>query len=85
MFGTTGYTMNNVFLLYDRRTESIWYPIKNGAFDAVSGEQKGAKIPFVAKPARIPLGKWRGKHPDTLVMLPPPYSKSVQDLPTPKE
>jgi len=79
-FGTTGYTNNNVFVLYDRKTDSVWYPLTDGTLDAVSGPKKGEKIEFIAKPKRMSLGEWKAKHPDTLVMLPPPYSETVKDL-----
>ena len=26
-FGTTGYTMDRIFVLYDRASDSIWYPL----------------------------------------------------------
>lgn len=79
-FGTTGYTNNNVFVLYDRKTDSVWYPLTGGTLDAVSGPKKGEKIEFIAKPERMTLGEWKAKHPDTLVMLPPPLSKTVKAL-----
>lgn len=79
-FGTTGYTNNNVFVLYDRKTGSVWYPLSDGTLDAVSGPKKGEKIEFIAKPEVMTLGEWQARHPDTLVMLPPPVSKTVKDL-----
>lgn len=79
-FGTTGYTNNNVFVLYDRKTDSVWYPLTNGTLDAVSGPKKGQKIEFIDKPERMSLGEWKRDHPDTLVMLPPPHSATVKDL-----
>jgi hypothetical protein len=69
-FGTTGYTMNNVFVLYDRSTGSVWYPLTDESFDAVAGPVKGAQIEFVAKPDKMPLRDWVAAHPDTLVLLP---------------
>jgi hypothetical protein len=36
-FGTTGYTMGNVFVLYDRASDSVWYPLNDNSCDAVSG------------------------------------------------
>jgi hypothetical protein len=79
-FGTTGYTNNNVFVLYDRKTDSVWYPLSNHTLDAVSGPKRGEKIEFIEKPPLMTLRKWQSKHPDTLVMLPPPQSKTVTDL-----
>ena len=71
-FGTSGYTRNNVFVLYDRSTDSLWYPLKDGAFDAVAGPKKGDQIPFVAKPDPVELAEWVKEHPNTLVLMPPP-------------
>lgn len=84
-FGTTGYTNNNVFVLYDRKTGSVWYPLTGRTLDAVSGPKKGETIEFIDKPERMTLGEWKAEHPDTLVMLPPPYSKTVKDLPAEDE
>jgi hypothetical protein len=68
-FGTTGYTYNRVFALYDRATGSVWYPLEDGAFDAIGGPKRGAKIPFIEKPQIMRLGEWRQRHPDTDVLL----------------
>lgn len=68
-FGTTGYTYNNTFVLYDRQTESIWYPLGESAFDAISGQHRGQKLPFMAKPPIMSLGQWREQYPDTTVLL----------------
>jgi len=57
-------------VLYDRLTESVWYPLGENALDAISGPKKGSKIPFIEKPPRMPLGKWRELHPETLVLRP---------------
>lgn len=70
-FGTTGYTMNHVFVLYDRATDSVWYPLTDGTMDAVSGPNKGKQIPFLDKPVLMQLADWKKLHPDTLVLLPP--------------
>ena len=81
-FGTSGYTMNNVFVLYDRLTDSVWYPLGDGTMDAVSGQRKGTSIPILAEPAPMRLGRWLKDHPDSKVLLPRPHSKTVRDLRT---
>ena len=48
-----------------------------GSMDAVSGPEKGRKIPFLDKPDVVPLSEWRARHSDTKVMLPPPRPKTV--------
>lgn len=68
-FGTTGYTFNNTFVLYDRLTESVWYPMTDSGFEAIGGPASGRWIPFLAKPAVMPLSEWLEAHPDTQVLL----------------
>ena len=68
-FGTTGYTYNNTFLLYDRKSESVWYPYKSSAMNAVSGQSKGSAIPFLAEPDPLPLAEWRALHAESLVLV----------------
>lgn len=75
-FGTTGYTKDRVFVLYDRATESVWYPLSDDTFDAISGSHKGASLPFVEEPDPIPLSEWVQRHPDTLVLLPDRVGRS---------
>ena len=68
-FGVSGYVYKNVFLLYDRRTESLWYPLDDKQWTAISGPRKAESIPFIEKPAPIPPGEWRKLHPNTRVLL----------------
>jgi len=69
-FGTTGYTYRNTFVLYDRKSDSIWYPQQPGEMNALSGQYSGNALPFLAKPAPMPLAEWREKHADSLVLVP---------------
>lgn len=64
--------MDNTFVLYDRVTESLWYPLTGETFDAVTGPAKGASFEFLAKPGVMRLREWKQLYPDTLVLLPPP-------------
>ncbi len=66
--------MNNVFVLYDRNTDSVWYPLNDNSFDAVSGPYKGQSLPFLEEPPVMRLHEWAALHPETLVLLPPPPS-----------
>lgn len=68
-FGVSGYVYKNVFLIFDRATESLWYPLDDKGWTAISGPRKGEVIPFIAEPEPMPLGQWRKKHPDTKVLL----------------
>ncbi len=70
--------MNNVFVLYDRGTGSVWYPLKDGGFDAVAGAAQGSHIPFLRKPDPVPLADWVKIHPKTKVLLPPPLPERMR-------
>ena len=70
-FGVSGYVYKDVFLIYDRQTESLWYPLDDDQWTAISGPRKGETIPFIEKPSPVPLGEWRRKHPDTVILLGP--------------
>ncbi len=82
-FGTTGYTFNNVFVLYDRKTDAIWYPLDDGGLDAIGGNRHGDKIPFIEKPPVETLGEWLGKHPDSQVLL--DDAGNLETNPTPED
>lgn len=68
-FGTTGYTMENIFVLYDRNTESVWYPTGESHLEATSGAKRGTRIEFLDKPIPMPLSQWRKTHPNTKVLV----------------
>ena len=55
--------------MFDRRTTSLWYPIEENSWTAISGPRKGQTIPFISKPVPMKLGEWRKTHPDTVVLL----------------
>jgi S1-C subfamily serine protease len=61
--------MDNVFVLYDRATHSVWYPGETG-LEAVAGSRKGSSIPFLDKPAPIALAAWLEQQPASTVLLP---------------
>ncbi|MCH9035137.1 MAG: DUF3179 domain-containing protein [Planctomycetes bacterium] len=68
-FGVSGYVYRNVFLTYDRRTQSLWYPLDDKMWTAISGPRKGETIPIESHPEVTTLGAWRTAHPDTVVLL----------------
>ena len=68
-FGVSGYVYKDTFIIFDRKTESLWYPLDDAHWTAVAGPRKGETIPFIEKPPIIKLGKWRKKHPNTVVLL----------------
>lgn len=67
-FGTTGYTLRNVFLIYDRLTQSVWYPLGDDAMDSIGGSTLGDRIPFIEKPPIMPLAKWLERYPQSVVL-----------------
>lgn len=69
-FGTSGYTLDQVFVLYDRDSDSIWYPMSETTLDAVGGERKGQSLEILDEPAPLPLADWLEAHPDSTVLLP---------------
>ena len=68
-FGVSGYVHKNVFLMFDRKTESLWYPFDDTKWTALSGPRQGETIPIILEPAPLTLGQWRKQHPDTMVLL----------------
>ena len=68
-FGVSGYVYKNTFLIFDRRTESLWYPMGEGKWTAISGTRKGETISILAEPVVMTLGEWRKEHPKTVVLL----------------
>jgi len=69
--------MESIFVLFDRETESVWYPGADGALNAVSGPRKGDSLPPVAKAEILPMNAWLERHPDSKILLPTPVSKTV--------
>lgn len=67
-FGVSGFVYKDVFLIFDRKTESLWWPFDDKQWTAVSGPRKGETIPLVEEPV-VTLGEWRKKHPGTKVLL----------------
>ena len=62
--------MDDVFVLYDRVSNSVWYPGDEADLIAVGGALKGSRLPFLAEPAPAPLGTWLDEHPESTVLLP---------------
>ncbi len=68
-FGVSGYVYRDTFLIFDRKTDSLWYPVDGTRWTAISGPRGGETIPFIERPSPVPLGEWRRKHPNTVVLL----------------
>jgi predicted metalloprotease with PDZ domain len=61
--------MDDLFVLYDRASDSVWYPGEK-TLDAVAGPRQGDAIEFLDKPAPLVLGQWLETHPDSTILLP---------------
>ncbi len=70
-FGVSGYVYEDTFIIFDRRTESLWYPFDDVKWTAISGPRRGETIPFITEAPVVTLGQWREKHPQTVVLLGP--------------
>lgn len=70
-FGVSGLLYNSDVLMYDRETDSLWSQIMG---QAISGPAKGTTLKPL--PVRHTTWRdWRTRHPDTLVLVPPPQSR----------
>ena len=67
-FGVSGYVHQDVFLIFDRKTESLWWPLDDEGWTAIAGKRQGETIAFDEIPV-VTLGQWRTKHPETKVLL----------------
>ncbi len=62
----SGWTYRNTFVLYDRETETLWYPTRKG-LRGIQGPLFGRelkKLPFQDTSWR----KWRKKHPESKIL-----------------
>ena len=67
-FGTTGYSLHEAPLLYDRKTKSLWL-LSGDDFVSVSGELKGTGLARFKDAAHEAWPEWHSRHPDTLVVI----------------
>jgi len=67
-FGSSGYCYKKMFILYDRRTDSLWYPTKEG-LTAISGPRAGTVLKRIYVPQQMSWDQWRALHPDTMVLV----------------
>jgi hypothetical protein len=72
-FGVSGYLWHSDLVMYDDLTGSLWSQILG---TAVRGPQTGTRLSL--RPSTITTWRrWRGEHPDTEVLLPPPASNTI--------
>lgn len=66
--GTSGYVYRCAFVLYDRRTESLWIPEPRG-LTAISGPLAGKVLARLEDPTRESWGTWSRRYPDSQVLI----------------
>lgn len=72
-FGVSGLLWRQNLVLYDRRTESLWSQL---LATAIRGPKTGDELELL--PSTVTTwGAWRESHPSGIVLLPPPYSNTV--------
>ena len=74
LFGVSGRLWRDDLVMYDRATDSLRSQI---LATAIRGPRTGDRLTIV--PSTLTTwGEWRGTHPDTAVLLPPPRSSTVR-------
>jgi hypothetical protein len=62
----SGWTYNNTFVLYDRETETLWYPYRKG-LKGIQGTYFEKWLPKLPSEDTV-WKKWKIKHPDSKVL-----------------
>jgi len=62
----SGWTYEDVFVLYDKETESLWYPVWQG-LEAIQGELYGERLPQLSS-KDTSWGEWIEEHPDSAIL-----------------
>ncbi len=64
----SGWTYNRTFVLYDKETESLWYPFPDtGGLTAISGPHKDLFLPLLESTPTT-WDKWHAEHPESKYM-----------------
>jgi hypothetical protein len=75
--GTSGYVYQDAFVLYDRGTDSLWYPKEEG-LTAITGPLVGKVLkPATQSIERIAWGKWQRRYPNTQVLVGADRSRGI--------
>ncbi len=70
-FGVSGILRGSALVMYDRATVSLW----NLEGHAIAGPLRGLRLRSLPS-ERVSWSSWRARHPDTLVMGPPPPGRA---------
>ena len=62
----SGWTYKNTFVLYDKETESLWYPYKKGLM-GIQGEYFEQWLPKLES-EDMKWKKWKKRHPDSKIL-----------------
>jgi hypothetical protein len=62
----SGWTYNNTFVLYDKETETLWYPYKKGLM-GIQGQYFKRWLQKVSS-KDTNWKDWKKKHPDSLIL-----------------
>lgn len=62
----TGWTYDSLFVLYDRETETLWYPEGDG-LRGIQGPYLRARLPERASDVTT-WGRWVARHRDSLIL-----------------
>jgi uncharacterized protein DUF3179 len=62
----SGWTYNNTFVLYDKESESLWYPYKKGLM-GIQGKYFKQWLPKL-KSKDTQWKKWRVMHPNSKIL-----------------
>lgn len=82
--GSSGYCYQDVFVLYDRRTDSLWYPRDEG-LTAITGKLVGKTLPLLSVQAdETTWGDWLRRNPDTEIVVGADRTRGIP-LPEPSE
>lgn len=62
----SGWTYNDVFVITDRETGSLWYPKRNG-LKSIQGAYFGQKLPKIDSEDTV-WGDWKMEYPGSLLL-----------------
>jgi hypothetical protein len=73
-FGVSGLLWRDNLVMYDERSESLWSQLLGAA---IRGPRAGERLALLPS-SLTSWGEWRGLHPTTKVLLPPPHTNTVR-------
>ena len=63
----SGWTYRRTFVLYDKETDTLWYPAEGKGLTGISGYYKDRVLPELDS-TRTTWERWKEEHPDTKFM-----------------